>query len=837
MKKALIFCSDVPSDFGIYSAGGMRSAQLINSLKKCGCDVSFAFNLDSYLAKKNMGKINSALSQEDLWVCKNFFNQELVINKIKPEITIWGNINTFNVPAHMAFKTRKILDLCGPINLERLYIDRVDKSFHAMRDEHNRFSCQISQFDNILCATDRQRIYFSSFLLAHPKDNPSERIHVLPICLPLVEPTRVLTEAPSLIYFGAFYPWQDPFGPLFVAARALEALGGTLEIFGTPHAGLPNYNYAFNQLSRLDEFQSVKLHGYVSFLELRKTLLSSWASIELMNQNFERELALTGRSIESLANGVPIIYNNYSTLSANIEENNAGWTVDPLDNETIHSIISSFGSSGFAHNIIKLSKNAFNLATNNFSQDVSDSIVSDILSKIQHDSCGFSVQDPMEFSSKNNNKSCVLNFEQGINVLAITADAWALKSLRMSGPLESLKRQGLINSFRVISGYNQGNPQQYAVDNDQTRYNVIIIQRDCFHNLFYCLDVLGLPFILDIDDLLVANAGYRNEECDASPVGVGLSSATAVSLSTSRLMHNLEKYTGISISAKSFITPNSLLFPATPKTPIKPASLILIQSDTIALTDSRESILQAIEHFSKRHCLPIYTIGPQQIDFLSTYFTNIKNLGKLSFQENLDFLNLHPTAIGLAPLETAGDVQTLDFVNSKSDLKMLLFGGFGHPSIYSNACPYTDSDLKVGMVTDNSYDAWSENLEYIFNCGYKNAASEQSSIISARHIDLVSRNNWLELYKASVFRPGITISDIFSYFSRVVLTAGHTSRQNLRYIFSSSQKDIWKNLPILSSHFISNHFAQYGFSESHRSIDPINVANIVTELEKSFSGF
>ncbi len=47
------------------------------------------------------------------------------------------------------------------------------------------------------------------------------------------------------------------------------------------------------------------------------------------------------------------------------------------------------------------------------------------------------------------------------------------------------------------------------------------------------------------------------------------------------------------------------------------------------------------------------------------------------------------------------DQADLDFINAKSDVKMVEFGGFGHPSIYSDAQPYAGSDLQCGTIVPN----------------------------------------------------------------------------------------------------------------------------------------
>ncbi len=106
-------------------------------------------------------------------------------------------------------------------------------------------------------------------------------------------------------------------------------------------------------------------------------------------------------------------------------------------------------------------------------------------------------------------------------------------------------------------------------------------------------------------------------------------------------------------------------------------------------------------------------------------------------------LEFGDTSIGIAPLETEADPQTLDFVAGKSDLKMLLFAGYGHPGVYSTAPPYTDSPLNAHLsLTGNSYAEWRESLDFQFREGWKTVPSAATYIQQSRNSDTVARESW-----------------------------------------------------------------------------------------------
>jgi hypothetical protein len=100
--------------------------------------------------------------------------------------------------------------------------------------------------------------------------------------------------------------------------------------------------------------------------------------------------------------------------------------------------------------------------------------------------------------------------------------------------------------------------------------------------------------------------------------------------------------------------------------------------------------------------------------------------------------------IGVAPLETQCDQETLDFINGKSDLKLVDFVGFGHPCVCSNAPPYVDTDLPVGTKVENSEDAWTAGLEDVYASKWRDITREQEVVISSRDMGVLAPGSWLQ---------------------------------------------------------------------------------------------
>jgi hypothetical protein len=179
----------------------------------------------------------------------------------------------------------------------------------------------------------------------------------------------------------------------------------------------------------------------------------------------------------------------------------------------------------------------------------------------------------------------------------------------------------------------------------------------------------------------------------------------------------------------------------------QPSQLLWIQSDIAALGDSREAVARAVEDFSRRNKLPVLLIGKTVID--NPRFTYQRILGQIPFDENLRLLANSSTSIGIAPLETSADEETLDFISGKSDLKLLLFAGYGHPGVYSSAPPYTDSALRqAGVLVGNTYAEWTEALDYQYREGWRHIEAEAVNIRERRASDRVALESWIPALEA-----------------------------------------------------------------------------------------
>lgn len=762
-KSIHVFASDFLPFAGCpRTAGGNRSQQIISALQKAGHSVTFSMPLDTSIATKYKDRILPQLTQHEIWACENYYDSEVILNRIQPDVAVYCNVNTFRGAAHFGNNIVRILDFYGPVQLEHVFLSALD-SDAAMHDPQVlEATCgdmvrKLRDFDYVMTVSERQKYFWSAYCTLAGFNLTDINVLVCPAAFELPSVSRNPAPHLTVVYSGGLYPWQNPDRFLLAAAEILQEMDqATLHIFGGPHLGMPNETSVNHLLLKLQEYRCVKYHGYQPFEELMTTLSTAWCALELMEPNLERELAVTGRTLEFLASGTPVIYNRYATLSKLIEQYQAGWTLSTTDTCGLRPVFEELARGGLEL-VEKLSSNARRLAVSEFSAEVCMRPLVEL--------CAGSIAKRARADSPAARRRFSRSATDSLGrILAISPFTTALRDLRIANPLLALQRQGYIDAFTLT-----GAPFE-ELKNDRNTYDAVLVQRSTPEFVFETLHGLAIPFILDCDDNLLARAAYR--DCGVEPALVsGLRHCSALTAPTPRLVHGLEKYSGLRLIAKTFIVPNGLPFPdaASSKICSPPSQLLWIQGDTAALSNSREAVLRAVDDFSQRYGLPVVLIGAKVLK--ESELKNQIAVGEIDLSRNLQLLESAPLSIGVAPLETNADEQTLDFIAGKSDLKILLFSGYGHAGVYSAAPPYSDSSLQNGLsIIGNSYAQWTEALEYQYRQGWRETPKIAASMRAGRHIDVVARECWRPAIQACLLRNrvrGTDLNDAFQATRRI----------------------------------------------------------------------
>lgn len=353
-------------------------------------------------------------------------------------------------------------------------------------------------------------------------------------------------------------------------------------------------------------------------------------------------------------------------------------------------------------------------------------------------------------------------------VLAIADVAQSyVAAWRVYAPLAALKRIGRVADYVVTDATMAGMPRR-------GRFDVVWLQRGVDEHLTRRLvDLMPRAFLLDIDDHLLCRPEYlRPEEFPApAPVTEALAGARVVTVTSARLGRLLAQRSGLDLADKLVVCPNAATFPPTRRSSFnRPIAMLLTQGHRLALTESAEEVLTAIGDFGARHALPICYFGPG-LERLSPpaarALRSVVPAGEMTLGHYHTALASLPAMLAVAPLETRGDPSTMEFVAGKSDVKMVEYGGFGHPGVYSDAAPYTDSDLECGQLAANTYEAWSVALERAWDTGWHLAGQELTTVRARREIGAVAERHWATALDAARNGSPVECRDIARIVDRI----------------------------------------------------------------------
>jgi hypothetical protein len=317
-------------------------------------------------------------------------------------------------------------------------------------------------------------------------------------------------------------------------------------------------------------------------------------------------------------------------------------------------------------------------------------------------------------------------------ILAVTHDLGFVRQVRLEMPLLSLYRQGLIDSYMISDPFLSNVPATYRFD---VIWLLRVTQGDFIDRV---MDISAGSYLYDIDDLIIGNPGYLDTMQGQQEVLRALANCRTITAPSKRLITLLEKYSSHDLESKSVICPNGFEFPSTLRPPTRPEGLIWTVNDNIPLLVSRDDVIRGVASFANKHSLTLFWFG-RHIPHISNAFNKFLPFGYVEYWQYNCLLASLPTLLGVAPLETQADDDTLDFISGKSDIKLVNYCGHGHPSVFSNAPPYIDSDLAdSGSIVTNDSASWHDGLEYLYTEGWHTFPDKQQRIVRLRNMSRIA---------------------------------------------------------------------------------------------------
>jgi len=377
--KALIFATDVLPCPGLPTSGtALRTFGFKSGFESQGCETRVCVPKMAFETtwSKASAELRLELAQFEPYLFDHLNSDHLVYD-YQPDFVYCGHWPA----AHFTKRPDcpVVIDLAGPHLLERFYQGSGDYAGGIIAKLN-----ALSSADYFIVSGNRQREYFTSFLIRAGIEELDQRIILAPMALPPICPTRTRISGQEMkfLFAGIFLPWQDPsVGLKAVVSTLTRENKGLLRLIGGTHPTYPVPPGVYESL-----FESFKSSSRVSRSELlpleklNEEMLQSDVAVDLMAWNLERELAVTIRTTTYLASGLPVIYNNFSDLSELIDKYNAGWTVNPTDEVAIGKVVSEILAN--PDEVVRRSTNARHLAESEFAWDKH---AKEIISRVKND--------------------------------------------------------------------------------------------------------------------------------------------------------------------------------------------------------------------------------------------------------------------------------------------------------------------------------------------------------------------------------------------------------------------------------------------------------------------
>ena len=297
------------------------------------------------------------------------------------------------------------------------------------------------------------------------------------------------------------------------------------------------------------------------------------------------------------------------------------------------------------------------------------------------------------------------------HALVLSNEHDLLLDVRVHGPLGALHRRGAIGGYAVMRHGQVVFSTRALGDGANLPFHAVVVHRAHDPGLVTVLRALDVPFLYDLDDNLLAAPAYRDAFAakTGEMVRTMLARAAVISCSTPRLVQLLQAGSGIRLTDRAVVSPNLAPTPAIPRPPGRPRALIWASSDTPALTAARHLIEAAVRDFCIAHRIRLVCLGAKPSATLAA--AGPEHIGLLPRAAYLDYIRALAPAILVCPLETGAEPGTQDFVDGKSDIKMLDAAMTGLVGVYSDAAPYRETEIAGAILCPNTYDGWLGGLE------------------------------------------------------------------------------------------------------------------------------
>jgi hypothetical protein len=305
-------------------------------------------------------------------------------------------------------------------------------------------------------------------------------------------------------------------------------------------------------------------------------------------------------------------------------------------------------------------------------------------------------------------------------------------TVRVIPLLELLRDAGEVQGYSAVD-------RDMATRDSNARFDVLIVHRNPSERQFAWLQGSRIPFLYDIDDLLLSKRidlkGRRKREQNA--IQWCLKNAQFVTSPSRHLLETLEYRMGERLGQRAVFLPNTGLQKLEIKRLASSPDIIWISSHGQQYQEYCD-VGAGVSAAARKLATRIIMVG----HFSEEVKRAVPNAHYLSWIEpaRLGRFLAEGCFVAAAPMPTALELDQQEFVDCKSDIKIAQYGSVGIAGLYSSALPYRDSDLPCALAQTNTASDWELGvLQLAANYPAGGMHLAEHKAILARQPELVAR--------------------------------------------------------------------------------------------------
>jgi hypothetical protein len=318
-----------------------------------------------------------------------------------------------------------------------------------------------------------------------------------------------------------------------------------------------------------------------------------------------------------------------------------------------------------------------------------------------------------------------------MRVLFFCADTVA-GPVRIIPLLEELRNAGELAAYAVVD-------RNMAKNGPGSTFDVLVVHRNPSERQLAWLLRSELPFLYDIDDLLLSKAaglrGRRAREQEA--IRWCLNHAQLVTSPSCHLLARLADRVGKQLAIRAVYLPNSGLRRSAGREPVDLPKLLWVSSHGHDYDEFKE-VAEGVAAAARVIGTEVFLVG-RFARAVTGILTGAQHLPWIEPQQFPSFLSEN-SFIAAAPMPVDLASEPQEFVDCKSDIKAAQYSSLGIVGLYSPALPYRESDLRCRLAAGNSATDWERGImQLAHNYAGTDGALAQHPAVTARRPDLIAQ--------------------------------------------------------------------------------------------------